>query len=60
MRLKRSCAAATECGADLFSFVEYKSGNGLDRAGSGLGVVAGSCESGNELSGSINSGEYLV
>ena len=28
-------AAATECRADLFSFVGYKWGSGLDRAGSG-------------------------
>jgi hypothetical protein len=28
-------AAATECRTDLFSFVEYKLGHGLDRAGSG-------------------------
>ena len=28
-------------------------GYGLDRAGSGLGQVAGTCECGNESSGSI-------
>jgi hypothetical protein len=34
-------------------------GNGLDRAGSGYGQVAGCCECGNELSGSIKFGEFL-
>jgi hypothetical protein len=32
----------------------------LDRAGSGSGQVAGTCECGNEPSGSINCGEYLA
>jgi len=32
---------------------------GLDRAGSGWGQVAGTCECGNELSGSIKCGEFL-
>jgi len=32
---------------------------GLDRAGSGLGQVAGTCDCGNERSGSINCGEFL-
>ena len=32
---------------------------GLDRAGSGYGQVAGSCEYGNELSGFIICGEFL-
>ena len=31
----------------------------LDRSGSGLGQVAGTCECGNELSGSIKCGEFL-
>jgi hypothetical protein len=31
----------------------------LDASGSGQVQVQGSCEHGNELSGSINSGEYL-
>jgi hypothetical protein len=35
-------------------------GNGLDRAGSGSGQVAGTCEYGNELSGSINAGNFLA
>jgi len=34
-------------------------GCGLDRAGSGYGHVAGTCECGNELSGSIKCGEFL-
>ena len=33
--------------------------NGLDRSGSGEGQVAGTCECGNEPSGSINCGEFL-
>ena len=32
---------------------------GLDRAGSGQGQVAGTCECGNELSGYIKCGEFL-
>jgi hypothetical protein len=32
---------------------------GLDVAGSGYGPVAGSCEHGNEFSGSIKDGEFL-
>ena len=31
----------------------------LDRAGSGEGQVAGTCECGNELSGSIKCGQFL-
>ena len=31
----------------------------LDRAGSGQGHLAGTCEFGNELSGSIKFGEFL-
>ena len=34
-------------------------GYGLDRAGSGLGQVAGTCECGNEPSVSIKCGEFL-
>ena len=34
-------------------------GYGLDRAGSRKGQVAGTCECGNEPSGSINCGEFL-
>jgi len=34
-------------------------GYGLDGAGSGLEKVAGTCESGNEPSGSIKCGEFL-
>ena len=33
--------------------------HGLDRAGSGWGKVAGSCECGNEPSGSIKCGKFL-
>jgi hypothetical protein len=32
---------------------------GLDGVGSGLGQVAGACEYGNELLGSIKCGEFL-
>ena len=32
---------------------------GLDGVGSGSGQVAGACEYGNELSGSIKCGEFL-
>jgi hypothetical protein len=34
-------------------------GYGLDRVGLESGQVAGSCECGNELSGSIKCGEFL-
>ena len=34
-------------------------GYGLDGVGSGQGHVAGACEYGNELSGSIKCGEFL-
>ena len=34
-------------------------GYGLDRAGSGQGQVTGTCDSGNEPSGSIKCGEFL-
>jgi len=33
--------------------------HGLDRAGSGYGQVTGTCESGNDPSGSIKCGEFL-
>ena len=35
------------------------SGHGLDQCGSEQGQVAGTCECGNELSGSIKCGEFL-
>ena len=35
-------------------------GYGLDLAGSGWGQVAGSCDCGNEPSGSINAGNFLT
>jgi len=35
-------------------------GYGLDQAGSGCGQVAGTCECGNELSGSLNAGNFLT
>ena len=34
-------------------------GHGLDQSGSGQGQVAGTCECGNEPSGSIRCGEFL-
>jgi hypothetical protein len=34
-------------------------GHGLDRCGSGQGQVAGTCECGNEIPGSIKCGEFL-
>ena len=34
-------------------------GYGTDRAGSGYGQVAVTCESGNEPSGSIHCGEFV-
>jgi len=34
-------------------------GYGLDRSGSGYGQVAGTCDCGNEPSGSIKCGEFL-
>ena len=34
-------------------------GHGLDRCGSGLGQVAGTCECGTEPSGFIKCGEFL-
>ena len=33
-------------------------GYGLDRAGSGYGQVVGTCESGNESTGSTECGEF--
>ena len=41
------------------SLVSRMWGYGLDRAGSGKGQVAGTCECGNEASGSMKSGEFL-
>jgi hypothetical protein len=40
-------------------FRKWDLGHGLDRAGSGLGQVAGTCECGNELSDFIKFGEFL-
>jgi hypothetical protein len=40
-------------------FRKWDVGYGLDRAGSGEGHVAGSCECGNETLGSIKCGEFL-
>ena len=34
-------------------------GHGLDRSDSGYGQVAGCCECGNELSGTIKCGEFV-
>ena len=34
-------------------------GHGLDRCGSGQGQVAGTCECGNEPSGSLRCGKFL-
>jgi len=36
-----------------------ETGCGLNLSGSGYGPVAGSCEHGNEPSGSINCGKFL-
>jgi len=41
------------------SFRKWDVGCGLDRTGSGQGQVAGTCESGNEHSGSIKCGDFL-
>jgi hypothetical protein len=38
---------------------QWDGGHGLDRSGSGQGQVAGSCECGNEPSGSIKCREFL-
>jgi hypothetical protein len=40
-------------------FRNWMCGYGLDRAGPGQGQVAGTCECGNEPSGSIKRGEFL-
>ena len=40
-------------------FRKWLVGYGLDQAGSGQGQVAGTCECGNESSGSIKRGEFL-
>ena len=40
-------------------FEKWDGGHGLDRSGSGQGQVAGACECGNELSGSIKCGGFL-
>jgi hypothetical protein len=39
--------------------VKWDRRHGLNRSGSGEGQVVSSCESGNELSGSINCEEFL-
>ena len=41
-------------------FRKWDVGNGLDRCGSGQGLLAGTCECGNEPLGSINCGKFLV
>jgi hypothetical protein len=43
---------------DIWIFRKWDVG-GLDRAVSREGQVAGNCDCGNELSGSIKSGEFL-
>jgi hypothetical protein len=40
-------------------FRKWDVGYGLDRAGSEYGQVEGTCECGNELSGSIKCAEFL-
>jgi hypothetical protein len=40
-------------------FEKWDEGHGLDRSVSGYGQVAGSCECGKKLSGSIKCGEFL-
>jgi hypothetical protein len=40
-------------------FRKWDVGYGLDRGGSGLGWVVGSCDCGNEPSDSIKCGEFL-
>ena len=51
-------------GVDGRIIVRWSSGSGmwgygLDRPGSGQGQVAGTCECGNETSGSVKCGEFL-
>jgi hypothetical protein len=46
-------------GMDLMEIVGGRRRCGLDASGSGLGAVVGSCEHGNESSGSIKGGEFL-
>ena len=41
-------------------FRKWDGGHGLDCSGSRQGQVAGSCECGNELSGSIKWGNFLT
>jgi hypothetical protein len=45
--------------ADSGLFAHLLQGHGLDRAGSGWGQVAGTCECGYEPPGSIECGEFL-
>ena len=40
-------------------FRKWDVGRGLDRGGSGYGQVAGTCECGNEPSGSVKCGKFL-
>jgi hypothetical protein len=40
-------------------FERLDRGHGLNQSGSGQGQVAGSCECGDELSGSIKRGEFV-
>jgi hypothetical protein len=41
------------------SLINRAGGFGLDSSSSGWGLMAGSCEHGNEPSGSMKGGEYL-
>ena len=43
----------------IWIFRKWDEEYGLDRAGSGYGQVAGTCECGNEPSGSLKCGEFL-
>jgi len=43
----------------IWIFRKWDVGCGLDRAGPGYGQVAGTCDCGNEPSGSIKCGEFL-
>jgi len=47
------------CEDNIKKDLEVRCGYGLDRAGSGQGQVAGTCESGNEPSGSIKFREFF-
>ena len=41
-------------------FMKWGGGHGLGGSGSGYGQVTGTCEYGNESSGSIKCGEFLI